>query len=55
MAVCCSSASVRSRFRVLQLVEQADVLDGDDGLVGEGFDQLDLPSGERLDSLPRGR
>ena len=26
----------------LQLLEQADVLDGDDGLVGEGLEQLDL-------------
>ena len=27
----------------LHLLEQPRVLDGDDGLVGEGFDQLDLP------------
>src|SRR5262249_5243716 len=30
-------------------VEQADVLDGDDSLVGEGFEQLDLCRGERTD------
>ena len=29
-----------------QLVEQARVLDGDDGLVGKGGDQLDLLVGE---------
>ena len=27
----------------LHLLEQPRVLDGDDGLVGEGLDQLDLP------------
>ncbi len=31
----------------LQLLEEADVLDGDDGLVGEGLEQLDLTIGER--------
>ena len=36
VAVCCSSASVSSRFRASQLLEQPDVLDGDDRLVGEG-------------------
>ena len=30
-----------------QLVEQADVLDGNDGLIGEGLEQLDLRRGER--------
>ena len=53
VAVCCSSASVRSLVARLQLLEQADVLDGDDGLVGEGRDELDLLVGERLDSAPR--
>ena len=47
MAVCCSSASVRSRLRALELGEQAHVLDGDDGLVGEGPQQLDLLLGKR--------
>ena len=37
VAVCCSSASVSSRFRVLELREQPHVLDGDDRLVGEGL------------------
>src|SRR5262249_47525193 len=32
----------------LYLVEQPHVLDSDDGLVGEGLDQLDLLIGERL-------
>ena len=32
----------------LQLLEEADVLDGDDGLVGEGRDKLDLLVGEGL-------
>ena len=31
----------------LHLVEQADILDGDHGLVGEGLDQLDLLFSER--------
>ena len=45
VAVCCCSAS---RSSVLaQLVEQAGVLDGDDGLGGEVRDQLDLLVGER--------
>ena len=33
----------------LQLLEEADILDGDDGLVGEGRDELDLLVGEGLD------
>src|SRR5262249_37260022 len=37
--------------RLAQLVEQAGVLDGDDGLVGEALEQLDLLVGERLNSL----
>ena len=37
----------------LQLLEQPHVLDGDDGLVGEGLEQLDLPVGERTDLAPR--
>ena len=47
VAVCCSSASVSSRFRACSSVEQAHVLDGDDGLVGEGLQQLDLLVGEQ--------
>ena len=47
VAVCCSSASVSSRLRASQLLEQPRVLDGDDGLVGERLEQRDLPVGER--------
>ena len=41
----------------LQLLEQPHVLDGDDGLVGEGLEQLDLLVRERpgLDSIDRDR
>ena len=39
----------RVAVALLQLLEQAGVLDGDDGLVGERLQQLDLPLGERLD------
>ena len=37
--------------RLAQLVEQAGVLDGDDGLRGEVLDQLDLFIGERANLL----
>src|SRR3990167_8478385 len=36
----------------LQFLEQADVLDGDDGLVGKGLDHLDLLLGEWPDLVP---
>ncbi len=36
-----------------QFVEQADILDGDDGLVGEGLEQLDLRFGECFDPVAR--
>ncbi len=36
---------------LLEFLEQADVLDGDHGLIGEGFDQCDLPLGERLNEV----
>ena len=49
VAVCCSSASVRSRVLGLQLGEQPRVLDGDRRLVGEGLHQGDLALGERPD------
>ena len=39
VAVCCSK-------RLLEFLEQPDVLDGDDRLVGEGLEQLDLRRGE---------
>ena len=35
------------RVALLQFFEQPHVLDGDDRLVGEGFEQLDLSVGER--------
>ena len=37
---------------LLDLVEQTDVLDGDDGLVGEGLEQGDLLVGERANLRP---
>ena len=49
VAVCCCSDSQISC--AAQLVEQARVLDGDDGLSGEVRDQLDLLVGERTDLL----
>jgi hypothetical protein len=36
-----------------QLIEQARVLDGDDGLAGETLDQLDLLIGEWADLLAK--
>ena len=47
VAVCCSSDSESSRVRCLLRFEQAHVLDCDDGLVGEGFQQLDVLDRER--------
>ena len=49
VAVCCSSASVSSRFRASELREQPHVLDRDHRLVGEGLEQLDLLVGEGTD------
>ena len=51
VAVCCSSASVNSRFRASS-PEQPRVLDGDDRLVGERLEQRDLLSGEGPDLAP---
>ena len=53
VAVCCSSDSVSSRVRACTCLEQPRVLDGDDGLVGEGLQQLDLPVGERAHLVAR--
>src|SRR5262245_41653632 len=36
-----------------QLIEQSGILDGDDGLIGEALDQIDLPVGERPDLLAK--
>ena len=44
VAVCWASDSSRSRVAGLHLVEQPRVLDGDDRLIGEGLDELDLAS-----------
>src|SRR3989442_8001049 len=51
VAVCCSRAHLRmGRCKclvlLLQLVEQAHILDRDHGLVGEGLQQGHLPLGE---------
>jgi hypothetical protein len=37
---------------LLQFLEQPHVLDGDDGLVGEGLEQLDLLRRERTGGSP---
>src|SRR5215510_13071578 len=37
--------------RFLQLVEQPNVLDGNDRLISKGFHQLNLTFGKRLDDL----
>ena len=46
-AVSCPTERVQLRRPRLQLVEQAHVLDGDHGLVGEGREKRDLRGGER--------
>src|SRR5262249_62384426 len=40
--------------RLVLLVEQPRILNGDDGLSGKGLHQLDLPVGERADFLAGG-
>ena len=52
VAVCCSSASVSSRFRAPSSWNEALVLDGDRRLVGEGPEERDLLRGERPDPRP---
>ena len=52
VAVCCSSASVRSAFLACELAEQPRVLDGDHGLVGERLEQRDLGGREATDLVP---
>ena len=42
VAVCCSSASVSSRLRAWSSRKKPRVLDGDDGLIGEGLQEGDL-------------
>src|SRR5215467_1499422 len=51
VAVCCSSASLRSSRALLQLVEHPCVFDRDDGLAGEIADQCDLIIAERSNLL----
>ena len=46
VAVCCSRASVSSRFRASSSCEQPHVLDGDHRLVGERLEEGDLRVGE---------
>ena len=46
VAVCCLE-------RLLRLSEQADVLDGDDGLIGERLEKADLPVGKETTSVRR--
>ena len=41
VAVCCSRASA-IRVALFEFLEQSHVLDGDDGLVGEGLEKRDL-------------
>ena len=41
--------------RVFRLVEEADVLDSDDRLIGKGLDELDLAVGERAHLVPSER
>ena len=41
--------------RLLNLTEEPCVLDGNDGLVGKGLDELDLASGELAPFAPRQR
>jgi hypothetical protein len=52
VAVRCSSASVSSCVRPPQFVEQPRVLDGDNGLGGEVFDEVDFPVVESSYLLP---
>ena len=48
VAVCCSSATRSSLLRASSLLEEADVLDGDDGLVSEDLHETNLLVEERL-------
>ena len=53
VAVCCCSASARSRVLRLHLLEQPRVLDRDHRLIGEGLQQIELTLGEFRMRLPR--
>ena len=50
VAVCCSSASVSSRFAPV-VPRRGHILDRDHRLVGKGLNQFDLPVSERLDNV----
>ena len=47
MAICCSQRVAELAVARLHLFEEADVLDGDHRLVGEGLQELDLLVAER--------
>ena len=49
VAVCCSSASRNSALRSPSSLNKPNVLDGDHGLIGEGFEKSNLLIGKRLD------
>ena len=51
VAVCCCSELGQIVGARLNFVEQARVLDGDNRLVGEGFEQFDVPFGEGTDLI----
>ena len=53
VAVCCSSASAEIASALAQFIEQARILDGDDGLGGEVLHQRDLLVRERAHILAR--
>ena len=53
VAVCCSQRLGQLARARLHLLEQPHVLDGDDRLVGEGLEQLDLLVAERATSVRR--
>ena len=55
VAVCCSSDFGEIVGALAQFVEQPHVLDGDDGLGGEGLEQLDLLVGNGPHFRPRRR
>ena len=51
VAVCCCSNSLQIVRAFVAPLEQPDILDRDDGLIGEGLEQLDLLVGERAHLL----
>ena len=55
VAVCCCKRLLEVAGARLHLVEQAHVLDRDDGLVGEGLHELDLARREGARLAPHQR